>query len=189
MNLIRISDGEYPRSIWQVREENPNVSFPANPSDEDLDPYDHANVHPIAPPDVEDPRSQRVEDSGRPVFHDGCYQQAWRVRDATDEEIAAWDRDHAPMPEWREFAVALIMLPEISLLLTSLALAPSRALEAALSQVANGAEPQFLIELLQRIPMPPKLATGIGKLAVQHHLPSEFILALSLLESAQDSAP
>lgn len=102
MNLINLKTLEYPRSLWQVRQANPNVSFPAEPTDDDLAPFDHANVHPSPQPTEYNQRTQRVEE-GTPILIDDRYQQVWQLRPATQEELAAWDVAHAPEPDWERF--------------------------------------------------------------------------------------
>lgn len=178
MNLIHTTTLER-RSLWQLRQEHPNVSFPANPTDEDLAPFDHANVHPSPQPALSSPRTERLEEGNDAQDEDGTWRQTWTVREATEEEIAAYDRAHAPAPEWREFAIALILLPETSEFIASLPAAPARALEVALAQVAGGAGVDLLSQLLQQLPLPSELGAAIGQLAGQHHLPVELLTALA----------
>ena len=77
MDFIRIIDGQPTRySLRQLKADNPNTSFPADPSLELLASYD---VHPYtitARPSTTD--VERVVDDG---FHEvnGAWLQAWRV--------------------------------------------------------------------------------------------------------------
>lgn len=175
MNLINTVTLEYPRSLWQLRQENPNVSFPTDPSDEDLAPFDHACVQPSPQPE-HSPRTERLEE-GVPAQQDGTWHQTWTVREATEAELADYNRAHAPAPEWREFAIALILLPETSEFISSLPAAPARALEVALAQVASGAGAELFSQLLQQLPLPSELGAAIGQLAGEHHLPAELFTA------------
>ena len=50
MNYIRLSNQEYPIYLRVIKAENPQTSFPANPSDEQLQPYGFAGVNESAPP-------------------------------------------------------------------------------------------------------------------------------------------
>jgi hypothetical protein len=77
MNLLRIIDGQPTQySLRQIKADNPNTSFPADPSLELLASY---NVHPYtitARPNATD--VERVVDDG---FHEvnGVWLQTWRV--------------------------------------------------------------------------------------------------------------
>jgi hypothetical protein len=46
-----------------------------------------------------DPRTQRAE-LADPVLMEGEWRQAWRIRDATTEELAQWDALNAPQPNY-----------------------------------------------------------------------------------------
>ena len=141
--LIHTITLEYPRSLWQLRQENPNVSFPAEPTDEDLAPFDHAYVHPTPPPEC-DPRTERVEDTLQPQqADDGTWHQAWTVRPATAEEIAAWDAANQPAPDWSSFKSAMLSSATVNAaLVAAMPSAPSAvmALPAALMALSTGGD-------------------------------------------------
>jgi hypothetical protein len=72
----------YPYSVRQLRRDNPQVSFPENPTEGLLAAYD---VYPVQPTDS--PAGDVVTEVD-PVLTDGQWLQAWSVRDFTPEEIA-----------------------------------------------------------------------------------------------------
>lgn len=87
-----LTDGQdnidvYPYSIGLLRRDNPNTSFPANPSDELLAEW---NVYPVvevsAP--TPDPILENVVEN-YPVLTDGVWVQDWMKVPATAEEIAS----------------------------------------------------------------------------------------------------
>jgi hypothetical protein len=66
----------HPYSFYQLRLDNPQVSFPADPSAELLDAY---GVYPVAPvdrPEPSDPITKRVVE-GTPVVVNGVWTQTW----------------------------------------------------------------------------------------------------------------
>ena len=77
---------KYPYSIGQLRKDNPQVSFPKNPSDELLASFNVIRVQPTDFP-AYDPMTQRIE-GAQPVFSDGQWMQSWSVVPLTAEEIA-----------------------------------------------------------------------------------------------------
>jgi hypothetical protein len=83
----------YPYSIGQLRKDNPNVSFPKNPTDALLASY---SVFPVTATErpVYDPIMQNLSE-GAPISIDGVWVQAWTVTDATQEEIAQRTSDLA----------------------------------------------------------------------------------------------
>ena len=107
MNLINLTTSAYPASLWQVRQDNPNVSFPAMPSDEDLAPFGYANVHTTPQPPC-DPRIERIEEAAPAVDADGIWQQVWTLRTATAEEVANYDAQFVAVPDWQGAFQALV---------------------------------------------------------------------------------
>jgi hypothetical protein len=75
----------YPYSIGNLRRDNPNVSFPRNPSDALLASYNVFPVVPLAPPDY-DPITQNLSQT-TPTLVNGQWLQTWQVTDASAEEI------------------------------------------------------------------------------------------------------
>lgn len=177
MNYVRLTpDGlQYPYSLWQLRLAYPNTSFPADPSADDLAPFD---CYPVAltPQPEPDPRTQMVEQA-TPVQMDGQWVQAWTVRAATAEEIAAYDAAHAPQPEWVAFSTALMAHPQVNTLLGQLlAQAPGLygGLVVGLNEASKGDTRVFLtawsaVEALGLVTV--ALADVLYSLATAHHLP------------------
>lgn len=87
MFYAKLNNGEvvrYPYTITDLRIENPNVSFPAFPSDEDLLAFDVVPVVPTAEPDVD-----YTKDLSRWANKDGSqWIEVWTVTDATPSEIS-----------------------------------------------------------------------------------------------------
>lgn len=73
----------YPYSVRQLHRDNPQVSFPKNPSNDLLVEY---NVYLVQPTDM--PTGDVVTEVD-PVLTDGQWVQTWSVREFTPEEIAA----------------------------------------------------------------------------------------------------
>lgn len=184
MNLIHTTTLEYPRSLWQLRQENPNVSFPADPTDEDLAPFDHACIHPSPQPE-HSPRAERLEEGVPAQDEDGIWRQTWTVRQATEEEIAAYDIAHAPAPDWSGFAVALIFDPSIRDWYNDLPQALASGLSIGLYEVTKSNPGMFLRLWAELAPfIPAQLPPALAALAEQHHLPADFIGALSVAPAA-----
>ena len=87
----------YPYSAFQLRRDNPQVSFPKNPTDELLASY---NVFPVAQSEqpAYDTATHRIEE-GTPALIDGAWTQVWNVIALTSEEIAQQQADHAAQVE------------------------------------------------------------------------------------------
>jgi hypothetical protein len=80
----------FPYSIGDLRRDNPNTSFPRNPSDAVLASYDVFPVVTQAPPE-HDTATQNLNQA-TPTLVDGQWLQTWQVTDASAEEIAARQR-------------------------------------------------------------------------------------------------
>ena len=74
----------YPYNIGLLRRDNPNVSFPASPTDAQLAEW---NVFPVSPTSVPDydPLSSRVTED-RPRLSGSAWVQVWRVESLSTEE-------------------------------------------------------------------------------------------------------
>jgi hypothetical protein len=78
---------KYPYSVKELRDSNPNTSFPKNPSDELLATWNVYKVNPTSIPSFNRVTENIIE--GTPSFHDGQWFQVWVVTNATVEEITA----------------------------------------------------------------------------------------------------
>ena len=87
---IRLTNGNPEKyTVWQLRRDNPQTSFPAEISDSTLADYGVFPVTPTERPDV-DPRTERLAE-GTPILLDGQWTQQWWIVALTDDEIAARD--------------------------------------------------------------------------------------------------
>ena len=181
MTILNLITNKYPCSLYEVRQANPNVSFPANPTDEDLAPFNYINVHPTPQPSC-DQRTERIEEGTPKPDAEGIYRQQWDIRPATAEETAAYDLANAPEPDWMAFGIDLAMHPGISALWDALPGPVSGALPTALNEAGKG-DPRLFTGLWQRImtlgAITPELLGAISALAAQHHLPAQFIAGLA----------
>ena len=75
----------YPNTIGNLRRDNPNTSFPKNPSDELLEGFGMFRVTKVDRP--EDDHTKNIAE-GTPVQINGVWTQVWNVTDASAEEIA-----------------------------------------------------------------------------------------------------
>ena len=80
----------FPYSIGNLRRDNPNVSFPRNPSEGLLASYDVFPVVTQAPPE-HDSVTQNLNQA-TPTLVNGQWLQAWEVTDASAEEITERQR-------------------------------------------------------------------------------------------------
>lgn len=124
---VKVTDGvaeEY--TLYQLRMDNPNTSFPVNPSDEMLVDFD---VYPltIAPEPEYDPETHTIVTGDIEQTEDGGWQKAWitevipeelvasNVRRQRDQLLANSDftqlpdtaRDDAERAEWATYRQAL----------------------------------------------------------------------------------
>jgi hypothetical protein len=181
MTLLNFLTNDYPCNLYEVRQANPNVSFPANPSDEDLQPFGYANVHPTPQPSY-DQRTERIEEATPEPDADGICRQQWTIRPATADEIAAYDIANAPAPDWMAFGIDLATHPGISALWEALPGPVAGALPTALNEAGKG-DPRLFAGIWQRIlatgAIAPELLGAIAALAAEHHLPEVFIAGLA----------
>jgi hypothetical protein len=184
MNLLNLTTNDYPCSLWQVRRDNPNVSFPAEPSDEDLAPFGYANVHPTPRPSY-DQRTERIEEATPEPDAEGVYQQQWEIRPATAEEISAYDLANAPAPDWMGFALELASNPAIAVLFDAVPRPISNGISIGLSEASKG-DPRLFLGLWSRLLTSGAITTdllgAIRALAQQSNLPNDFIISLSPTE-------
>ena len=83
---LRIIDEiiNYPYSIPQLRTSHPNVSFPANLSNELLAEW---GMYVVTPTPMPNDYTKNITE-GTPVLTDGVYYQSWNQSNATSEEIS-----------------------------------------------------------------------------------------------------
>ena len=72
-------------SIWQLRRDNPQVSFPKDIPSDTLAEYNVYLVTPADPP--EHAETEVAEDAGYLQLADHSWKQAWRIRPMTEQEL------------------------------------------------------------------------------------------------------
>lgn len=182
----------WPYDLQRLRQDRPNVSFAANPSREDLSHFDVFEVESATPPDC-DPRTQRLEEV-HPELVDGTWQQRWTIRDATPDEIAAYDEANRPAPDWSEFKRQALTHPGLNAAIAAaLPLAPAAALAlpAALLRAEAGAVSDFAgcwRAIVAVVPSANAMIPELLAAAQACNLPVEFIEAVqpAWLERARD---
>ena len=184
MTLLNLLTNTYPASLYEVRQANPNVSFPANPSDEDLAPFDHANVHPTPQPSY-DQRTERVEEVAPEPDADGIYRQQWTTRPATADEITAYDLAHPPAPDWAPFKATALNSTVLNLIVADAfqsAPVAAASLAPALLRVESNGAGDFAAAwsaICAAVPVPAEVIAGFQQVATACNLPEEFVGALA----------
>lgn len=83
---IKIKDGsieKYPYSIEDLRNDNPNVSFPMQISQETLIEY---GVYPVEPTEMPVVDLHKNVTESTPILENGVWKQVWVVSEATYEQ-------------------------------------------------------------------------------------------------------
>ena len=193
MNLLNLADSAYPVSLYEVRQANPNVSFPSSPTDKDLAPFGYANVYPTSQPTEYDPRTQRIDEVTPELNADGIYQQQWTVRNATTEEIASYDEANRPAPDWMAFKLLSQSSPEFKEIMSQAILSdPVNALgiQTELNEVIRGYDTRplyaALVSVLISVQPDPAVISSLAEAAMKMNLPREFVdMLLSLIPADQ----
>ena len=181
MSMIRIVDQvvTWPYSLRQLVSDEPSRSFSKNPSDEELAVYDVYRLTDSDRP-VYDPATQKLVEV-TPVLVSDVWTKQWEVVALTADEQEAYYRATNP-PEWIAFQDALPA--EIDQLLAAIqpvSLKLTLALGVGLGKAADG-DPRVFINAWQLAIasgfVSAELITAIQALAVQYHLPAEFVSAL-----------
>lgn len=184
MTLLNHLTNAYPVSLYEVRQANPNVSFPAEPTDEDLAPFGHVNVHPTPQPGC-DPRMQRIEGPTAALDAEGVYRQQWVVRDATDDEIAAYDEANPPAPNWATFKGGLLINESVAQIMATARAAGREIavtnLPVALEKATSGQPAEFAAcwaVVVAAGAADPEALAALTAAAQDCHLPAEFVATL-----------
>ena len=119
-DLLRLREDyiQWPYTAANLRAQEPHLSLSAELPDHELATLADvgvyvARVRPMTQP-VVDPRTKKVEEV-TPIYGSvevggkEAWLQQWAVRDATEEEIAAYDAAHAPPPDYVGFFNALMI--------------------------------------------------------------------------------
>lgn len=181
----------YPYSLFQLRVENPNISFPVYPSEDDLKPFHCFFVIPTEPPILENPRIRRISESDPVQNSDGKWEQTWTTRDATEQEIAEWDtiNNPPPQPDWVAFKLLSQSSPEFKNIITQALISdPVNALglQTELNEVIRGYDPRpfyaALSSVFNSVEPDPAILRSFAAAARLMHLPDGFVdMLLSLI--------
>jgi hypothetical protein len=86
---IKLNNNEiekYPYSEWQLKSDNPQVSFPATISKQILEEF---GVYEVVATDAPSITYKQDLSEGTPVNEDGVWKQTWVVTDKPAEEVSA----------------------------------------------------------------------------------------------------
>ena len=180
MNLVNLETNSYPCSLWQLRQTYSHVSFPDDPSDEDLAPFGYANVHPTPQP-IYDLRTERIEGPEALTDSEGVFHESWTVRNATEDEITVYDYLNRPRPNWVAFSTMLLENSEIDAIFAAASqVSPLRT--AALLSALQVAEQGDIVRFstvwslwVSTINPPEVLVRSIAAAAQTCNLPSSFV--------------
>lgn len=94
---VKITNGavdQYPYTVGDLRRDNPNTSFPKNPSSELLQDW---GLYSVVVADVPsyDERTQKATQGTTPSLVDGVWTIGFTVEDKTAEEVTQYDTDAA----------------------------------------------------------------------------------------------
>jgi hypothetical protein len=171
---------KYPYTRDDLTRDNPNVSFPVNPTPYDLEPFNVYILTPTNIPEVNDPRTQRVIKK-TPILENNIWKEVWEIRNATESEVAAYDLANAPLPNWNGFKSQVIISDAMnSAVLAAMPVAPIAALmlAPALNLAAEGNTGDFISiwsNLLSKELVPETVLQEVLALAYSCNLPEEFI--------------
>lgn len=82
--IIEGAVAKYPYSLAEMRADNPDTSFAAEPSDESLADFGMVPVIASDPPEV---TAEQVAEEAAPALVEGAWVQQWAVRDKTADEL------------------------------------------------------------------------------------------------------
>ena len=94
---VKVTNGavdQYPYTVGDLRRDNPNTSFPKNPSSELLEDWGLYSVS-IADVPTYNERTQKATQGTTPTLVDGVWTIGFTVEDKTAEEITQYDTDAA----------------------------------------------------------------------------------------------
>ena len=191
---LKNDDGSivYPFVKEQLRSTFPNTSFPFPISDETAADFGCLPVQTIERPE-HDPRTQRLVEGDPEELEDGTLQQVLTVRDATPEEVAAYDEANKPGPDWARFKLGLLPspgAPDSSVVAINQAISVAfqvvpvavLGLSSGLAKAENGDLAEFSGSwraVLAVAPPPPEALAELVGLAELCYLPAEFVAAIA----------
>ena len=92
---VKISNGavdQYPYTVGNLRRDNPNTSFPKQPSNEMLADW---GVYPVSGENKPsfDPKIQNAKEASEPALVNGIWTLGWNVTSKTSEEVATYNAE------------------------------------------------------------------------------------------------
>jgi len=165
----------WPYSLADLRRDNPNVSFSANPTADDLAPFDVFVVEPAAQPE-HDPVTHRAQEI-TPVEIDGVWQQVWELIEIPPAP---------PTPDWATFRSGLLTSADVAQAMTTARAAgaepaatnlPMALKDAQAGQVAEFAACWGLVVAAGGAS--PEALAALVAAAEACNLPADFVAALS----------
>lgn len=187
MSYIKAINGtiiKYPYTRDDLTRDNPNVSFPIDPTSGDLEPFNTFMIESTEKPILEDPRTQRVERE-IPIFEDGRWKEKWKIRTATPQEIEDYDLANVPNPNWEKFKERIIQSSTLnSTFLSALSSAPIAVsmLTAALTNITNTKSSEDFLSswktLIELGLISSDVISELIQLATESNLPENFIISI-----------
>ena len=165
----------WPYSLADLRRDNPNVSYSANPSAEDLAPFDVFVVQPTDPPTY-DPTTHRAQEI-TPVEIEGVWQQAWELIERPPAP---------PTPDWATFRAGLLTSADVAQVMTAARAAGAEPAATNLPMALKDAQAGQIAEFAACWGMvaaaggaSPEALAALVAAAEACNLPAEFVAALA----------
>jgi hypothetical protein len=96
---VKLSSGavdQFPYTVGDLRRDNPNTSFPKNPTNDMLADWDVYPVTHLAQPDFNEATQKIVRDA-TPSLNGSSWELGWTVSDKTSQEIEEYNNNAAQM--------------------------------------------------------------------------------------------
>lgn len=180
-DLVRIDPFRWPYSLADLRRDEPASSFSDNPSDAEYLLYGCYRKVPQPHPIDYDPATQKVVEIA-PTLVDDQWLQQWEIVSMTAEEQENYYRQNNP-PDWYGFNNALptAQIDQLLAAVGATSVSLGYSIPIGLSRAADGDEDLFL-DRWQQIKdtglVPEELSNTMRDLAIEYHLPAEFVAGL-----------
>ena len=96
---VKLSNGavdQFPYTVGDLRRDNPNTSFPKNPTNDMLADWDVYPVTHLAQPDFNE-ATQKIARDATPSLNGSSWELGWTVSDKTSQEIEEYNNNAAEM--------------------------------------------------------------------------------------------
>lgn len=167
----------WPYSRQQLQRGNPNVSFPIDPSADDLEPFGVFLVEPTDPPE-HDPILQRPIEV-QPIERDGQWFQAWELEQLPPPPPPE------PVADWGTFKRAMLSHPDVnSAMVAAMPVVPLAvlALPVSLERAVSGDPDDFRacwLAIRRAAHVPRDVLDAVAGAAQAANLPAEFLEVLA----------